>query len=247
MLGKRTASPSRLSRTKHLGFLDLEQPPGVPAKLAQLRPFPAVRASGRRVARALVPVHGVNAGLQPVVLGAQADEGCCLQAARVEAWLPPRRGRRGVLAPSCGEGIDLPFDCANKPSAEAHGQDGEPREAKRQSLSEPMADAARPWADPSEAARAGAERRNRYLACASAKPGQDDPKPGSHPQRESKERGRGPGDAAGNEANKPAAERVSRRPDPVPAEIECFAESGEARTHRSKHGDAGSRYQQEQP
>jgi hypothetical protein len=85
LLGTRTASSSRPSRTKHLRFLDFEQPPGVPAKLAQLRPFPAVRASGRRDARAIVLVHGVNAGLQPVMLGAQAGEGCCLQAARVEA------------------------------------------------------------------------------------------------------------------------------------------------------------------
>jgi len=98
LLGRQTAVPS--CRAEQRRLLDLEQAPGVAGKLAELRPFPDIRTPARRDAGAVIPVHGVNAGLQPVMLGAQADERRRLQAPRVETWLQPCRLRRCVVPPS---------------------------------------------------------------------------------------------------------------------------------------------------
>ena len=83
VLGRRMAVPFRHSWTEHLGFLDFEQPAGIAGKLTELRPFRDIRAAARGYPRAIASVHGVNAGLESVMLGAQADESRCLQAARV--------------------------------------------------------------------------------------------------------------------------------------------------------------------
>ena len=112
LLGRQAAIPFQRSRTKQLGLLDFEQPPCVAPKLAELRPFPDIRAPAGLDARAVIPVHGVNAGLQPVMLGAQADEGRLSQTPRVEARLKPFSGTLGAFPPSRGEGLDLPFDRA---------------------------------------------------------------------------------------------------------------------------------------
>ena len=135
-----------------LGLLDFEQPPCVAPKLAELCPFPDIGAPARRDSRAVIPVHGVNAGLEPVMLGAQADEGRLLQAPRVEAWLQPFSGRRGAFRPSRSEGLDLLLDGASKPAADAHRQGGEPGDAKGQSLGELMAKAPRSWPKPRHSA-----------------------------------------------------------------------------------------------
>ena len=84
--GRRTDAPSplRRCRTKHLPLLGFEEPPCVQGKLPQLDPLSRISAAAMRNALLVVAVHGVNACLKPLMLGAQADEGCLLQAAGVE-------------------------------------------------------------------------------------------------------------------------------------------------------------------
>ena len=83
--GRRTrcAFSSRRCRTKHLPLLGFEEPPCVQSELPQLDPLPLVAAALRN-ALLVMAVHGVNACLKPLMLGAQADEGRLLQAAGVE-------------------------------------------------------------------------------------------------------------------------------------------------------------------
>ena len=79
----RCALSSRRCRTEHLPLLGFEEPPCVQGELPQLDPLPRVAAALQN-ALLVMAVHGVNAGLKPLMLGAQADEGRLLQAARVE-------------------------------------------------------------------------------------------------------------------------------------------------------------------
>ena len=81
---RRARFSPRRCRTKHLPLLRFEEPPCVEGKLPQLDPFFRIGVAAMRNALLVVAVHGVNAPLKPVMLGAQADEGCLLQAAWVE-------------------------------------------------------------------------------------------------------------------------------------------------------------------
>ena len=81
---RRARSSPRRCGAKHLPLLRFEEPPCVEGKLPQLDPFFRIGVAAMRNALLVVAVHGVNAPLKPVMLGAQADEGCLLQAAWVE-------------------------------------------------------------------------------------------------------------------------------------------------------------------
>ena len=81
---RRARFSSRRCRTKYLPLLRFEEPPCVEGKLSQLDPFFRIGVGAMRSSLLVVAVHGVNAPLKPVMLGAQADEGCLLQAAWVE-------------------------------------------------------------------------------------------------------------------------------------------------------------------
>jgi hypothetical protein len=83
---------------KQLTFLDFEQPPRIEPKPPHVSPFRAVAASARG-ALGILLVQGADAVLEPVVLGAQADKGSLLQAARVKISAP-RVGQATVRLPS---------------------------------------------------------------------------------------------------------------------------------------------------
>ena len=75
---RRVRFSPRRCRTKHLTLLRFEEPACVKGKFSQLDPFFRIGVSAMRSSLLVVAVHGVNAPLKPVVLGAQPDEGCLL-------------------------------------------------------------------------------------------------------------------------------------------------------------------------
>jgi hypothetical protein len=78
-LQRRRRAVSREFRlTKHLPFLDFEQSPRVQRKLPQFDPVSRIGMSAADLTLLVPPIHGVDARLKPVVLGAQPDEGCLL-------------------------------------------------------------------------------------------------------------------------------------------------------------------------
>jgi hypothetical protein len=67
-----------------LPLLGLEEPSRVLGKLPQLDPLSCIGAAALGNALLVMTVHGVDSCLKPLMLGAQADESCLLQAAGIE-------------------------------------------------------------------------------------------------------------------------------------------------------------------
>jgi len=137
----RCAADISCGRSQQLTFLDFEQPPRIEPKPPHLGPFHAVAASPSRSAPGVLSVQGMDAGLESVVLSAQADEGRLLQAARVEIVGAPRVGRATAPLPSR---CDLPFDPTTTFNTDVLGQDAQPRGTKVERMTKAQGSRAKP-------------------------------------------------------------------------------------------------------
>ena len=145
---RRARFSPRRCRTKHLPLLRFEEPPCVEGKLPQLDPFFRIGVAAMRNALLVVAVHGVNAPLKPVMLGAQADEGCLLQAAWVEVRDLLAFGRLRPWTQSRHEVGRLPLRAAAGLKANAANAGGKPGQAERDRGDQRLAEARGPGAKP---------------------------------------------------------------------------------------------------
>jgi len=167
---------SRRCRTKHLPLLGFEEPSRVLGKLLQLDPLSCIGATAMRNALLVMAVHGVNPCLKPLMLGAQANESCLLQAPGIEIHGYLAFRCRRPWAQSRFEVRRLPLCASAGLKANASTESGKARQAQRGRGEQPVSETRDPWSKPWEAARPCRDECERYGMGALPEQRQSEPK-----------------------------------------------------------------------
>jgi hypothetical protein len=83
-LARRRCALSGCRSTEHLPLLGLEEPSRVLGEFSQFDPLSCIGAPALGNALLVMPVHGVDSCLKPLMLGTHANVGCLLQASGIE-------------------------------------------------------------------------------------------------------------------------------------------------------------------